>query len=107
MQMAAGARRNNSSHCQRAGSVAARAAAVGGDDYTVQWTVQNQGNSQTEDAVLFDQVYLDALIRGGQWGEAQNILQQRVTQQPESLRLATLLAGVYRNLGIDPALASL
>src|SRR5205823_2780600 len=30
----------------------------GGDDYTVQWTVQNKGSSSTEDASLFDQVYL-------------------------------------------------
>ncbi|MDB5816622.1 MAG: hypothetical protein JWQ11_262 [Rhizobacter sp.] len=56
---------------------------------------------------LFDQVYLDALIRGGQWPEAQNLLQQRVTQQPESLRLAGQLAVVYRKLGLDPALAGL
>ena len=31
---------------------------MGGDAFTVDWTVQNQGTSPTEDAVLFDQVYL-------------------------------------------------
>ncbi|MGA2068563.1 MAG: CARDB domain-containing protein, partial [Thermoguttaceae bacterium] len=31
---------------------------LGGDDYTVQWTVTNQGGSATEDSVLFDQVYV-------------------------------------------------
>jgi len=39
-------------------AVTPQASAVGGDDFTVQWTVQNQGNSPTEDSVLFDQVYL-------------------------------------------------
>ncbi len=32
--------------------------AVGGDDYSVSWTVQNQGTSPTEASTLFDQVYL-------------------------------------------------
>src|SRR4029077_10663213 len=31
--------------------------AVGGDSYTVRWTVQNQGTSSTEDATVFDEVY--------------------------------------------------
>ncbi len=31
---------------------------VGGDSYVLQWTVKNQGTSPTEDATLFDQVYL-------------------------------------------------
>ncbi|HEX4609016.1 MAG TPA: putative Ig domain-containing protein, partial [Urbifossiella sp.] len=38
--------------------VTAPAAAVGGDQYPVQWTVRNQGTSATEDADLFDAVYL-------------------------------------------------
>ncbi|MCB1942193.1 MAG: hypothetical protein KDI53_09175, partial [Candidatus Accumulibacter sp.] len=38
--------------------VTPQASAVGGDDFTVQWTVQNKGTSPTEDSVLFDQVYL-------------------------------------------------
>ncbi len=39
-------------------SVTPQATAVGGDPYTVSWTVQNQGTSPTEDSILFDQVYL-------------------------------------------------
>ncbi|MCB1964701.1 MAG: hypothetical protein KDI64_01260, partial [Candidatus Accumulibacter sp.] len=39
-------------------TVAPQASAVGGDDFSVQWTVQNKGTSATEDSVLFDQVYL-------------------------------------------------
>ena len=39
-------------------SVTPQATAVGGDDFTVGWTVQNQGTSPTEDSTLFDQVYL-------------------------------------------------
>jgi hypothetical protein len=33
---------------------------------------------------LFAQVYLDALVRGGQLGGAQHLLQQAVNSQPES-----------------------
>ena len=39
-------------------SVTPQTTAVGGDPFTVSWTVQNQGTSATEDAILFDQVYL-------------------------------------------------
>src|SRR5262249_24704791 len=39
-------------------NVAPPATTVGGDSYTVQWTVQNQGTSPTEDATIFDSVYL-------------------------------------------------
>jgi hypothetical protein len=39
-------------------SVTPQASAVGGDDFTVEWTVQNKGTSPTEDDILFDQVYL-------------------------------------------------
>ncbi len=35
-----------------------QATAVGGDNYTVSWTVQNEGTSPTEDSVLYDTVYL-------------------------------------------------
>lgn len=38
--------------------VSPQATAVGGDSFTVAWTVTNQGTSPTEDATLFDQVYL-------------------------------------------------
>ena len=39
-------------------SIVAPTTAVGGDSYNVQWTVQNQGGSDTEDSVLFDKVYV-------------------------------------------------
>ena len=39
-------------------AVTPQATGIGGDDFTVNWTVQNQGTSPTENAVLFDQVYL-------------------------------------------------
>lgn len=39
-------------------AVTPQATAVGGDAFTVQWTVQNKGTSPTEDGILFDQVYL-------------------------------------------------
>jgi len=39
-------------------SVTPQPTAVGGDSFTVNWTVANQGTSPTEDATLFDQVYL-------------------------------------------------
>src|SRR5262249_30207899 len=32
--------------------------AVGGDSFTVSWTVLNKGTSPTEDATLYDEVYL-------------------------------------------------
>src|SRR5207253_1886074 len=45
--------------------------AVSGEHYTVQWTVQNQGTSPTEDAILFDDIYLSdnpVLVPGAaQW----------------------------------------
>ncbi|MGA2035934.1 MAG: CARDB domain-containing protein, partial [Thermoguttaceae bacterium] len=39
-------------------SITPQPTAVGGDNFTVQWTVTNQGASDTEDATLFDQVYV-------------------------------------------------
>ncbi len=39
-------------------SVTPQATAVGGDDYTVSWTVQNQGAHGTDIGPIFDQVYL-------------------------------------------------
>jgi tetratricopeptide (TPR) repeat protein len=49
---------------------------------------------------LFSQVHLDALVRNGSLAAAQNLLQQQVRSQPESLRLKRQLAGVYRGLGL-------
>jgi hypothetical protein len=39
-------------------AVTAQPTAVGGDSFTVQWTVQNQGANPTEDAVWYDHVWL-------------------------------------------------
>ena len=49
---------------------------------------------------LFAQVYLDALVRGGQLGGAQHLLQQAVNSQPESRRLKRQAAQVYAALGL-------
>jgi len=52
---------------------------------------------------LFEQAYLDALVRHGSettLAMAQDILQQRLNQQPESLRLRRQTAAVYRALGL-------
>jgi tetratricopeptide (TPR) repeat protein len=50
---------------------------------------------------LFSQLHLDALIRGGKLAAAQNLLQQQLRGQPESLRLRRQAAAVYRGLGLD------
>lgn len=52
---------------------------------------------------LFEQVYLDALVRCGTEGTlkgAQNVLQQQLNSQPESLRLRRQAAAVYARLGL-------
>ena len=52
---------------------------------------------------LFEQVYLDALVRSGtasSLGVAQGILQQQLNGQPESLRLRRQAAAVYARLGL-------
>ena len=56
---------------------------------------------------LFAQVHLDALIRSGNLAAAQNLLQQQLRGQPESLRLKRQVAGVYHGLGLDGIAASL
>lgn len=56
---------------------------------------------------LFSQVHLDALVRSGNLAAAQNLLQQQVRSQPESLRLRRQAAGVYRGLGLGGVAASL
>ncbi len=53
---------------------------------------------------LFEQVYLDALIRSGTETTltgAQGILQQQLNGQPESLRLRRQTAAVYASLGLE------
>ena len=52
-------------------------------------------------------MHLDALIRTGNLAAAQNLLQQQVRSQPESLRLKRQLAGVYQGLGLGDIAASL
>ena len=50
---------------------------------------------------LFAQVHLDALVRSGQLGGAQHLLQQAVNSQPESRRLRRQAAQVYAALGLS------
>jgi hypothetical protein len=52
---------------------------------------------------LFEQVYLDALVRTGTESTltgAQGILQQQLNGQPESLRLWRQTSAVYARLGL-------
>jgi hypothetical protein len=52
---------------------------------------------------LFEQVYLDSLVRkgtGGSLAGAQGILQQQVNRQPESLRLLRQASAVHARLGL-------
>ncbi len=49
---------------------------------------------------LFEQIYLDALLRSGQLVAAQNIIQQRSAGQPESRRLQRLSTQVLDQLGL-------
>ena len=52
---------------------------------------------------LFEQAYLDALVRTGTrsaLAAAQGILQQQLNGQPESLRLRRQTAAVYERLGL-------
>lgn len=59
---------------------------------------------------LFEQVYLDALVRAGSestLAAAQGILQQQLNGQPESLRLRRQAGAVYARLGLGQLAASL
>lgn len=49
---------------------------------------------------LFEQIYLDALMRSGRWHAAQQLLQPRCNQQPQSLRLRRLAQRSYSMLGL-------
>jgi len=49
---------------------------------------------------LFAQVHLDAMVRSGRLGAAQQVLQQQLRGQPESARLKRQAAGVYAALGL-------
>ena len=50
---------------------------------------------------LFEQIHLDALMRSGRWSAAQQVLQQRLCAQPESVRLRRQAGHVYSALGLD------
>jgi hypothetical protein len=49
---------------------------------------------------LFEQLYLDALVRAGRWSSAQHLMQQRANACPQSLRLKRQLRPVYAALGL-------
>ena len=49
---------------------------------------------------LFQQIWLDALRRNGQWAALQNVLQPLVNAQPESIRLARQVGVVNEVLGL-------
>lgn len=49
---------------------------------------------------LFEQIHLDALMRSGHWNAAQQQLQPRCNQQPQSLRLRRLAQRSYSALGL-------
>lgn len=52
---------------------------------------------------LFSQVYIDALMKSGRWGAAQQLLQLQLAGQPESLRLRRQARKAYSSLGLDGA----
>ncbi|MFV0473008.1 MAG: tetratricopeptide repeat protein [Pikeienuella sp.] len=55
---------------------------------------------------LFHQIHLDALIRAGRLGEAQQALMGRLGYEPMSVPNNTALAGVYRALGLPEEAAA-
>lgn len=56
---------------------------------------------------LFAQVWLDSMMRAGQFVGAQNLLAQQVSSQPESARLKRQAAQVYAALGLESLASSL
>ena len=50
---------------------------------------------------LFAQIHLDALMRSGHWSAAQQILQQQLRGQPQSVRLKRQAARAYQALGLE------
>ena len=50
---------------------------------------------------LFEQIHLDALLHCGRWAAAQQLVQQRVNSQPQSVRLRRQARHVHSRLGID------
>lgn len=53
---------------------------------------------------LFEQIHLDALMRSGRWSAAQQLVQQRCNNQPQSVRLRRQARRVYSMLGIEAGL---
>ena len=49
---------------------------------------------------LFSQIYLDALMQGGNWSAVQQILQPQLNGQPQSLRLRRQAGQAYARLGL-------
>jgi len=77
------------------------AAAIDGLSMALPRLVEIGGSHAQRD--LFEQVYLDALLRLGTEASlagAQGILQQQLNGQPESLRLRRQAAAVYARLGL-------
>ena len=56
---------------------------------------------------LFDQIFLDSLMRSGRWATAQQIVQQRLRGHPESLRMKRQGEKIYASLGLPISVASL
>ncbi|MEJ2801031.1 tetratricopeptide repeat protein [Comamonadaceae bacterium PP-2] len=54
---------------------------------------------------LFEQLHLDALLRAGSLAGAQNLLQQRLALQPESVRLRKQARRLYAALALPTTLA--
>jgi hypothetical protein len=54
---------------------------------------------------LFEQIHLDAMMHCGQWSAAQQLVQQRCNNQPQSLRLQRQAQRIYSALGVDIAAA--
>ena len=54
---------------------------------------------------LFEQLHLDALLRAGSLAGAQNLLQQRLAAQPESVRLRKQARRLYAALALPTTLA--
>ena len=50
---------------------------------------------------LFEQIHLDALMRTGRMAQAQQVLEMRRSFDPDGVPVNTMLAGVYRQVGLD------
>ncbi len=65
-----------------------------------------QGGGSHAQRDLFHQIHLDAVIRAGRWGEAQQILMGRLGFEPESVVNNGLLARVYDALALPAEAAA-